>query len=136
AHSEIRDGNWWNAQSRSFRTAWVIGFLDGKSATDEELRLLLSLGAMSKDMPPCSADCYAKMMEYGRNLSAAIDDFEKGYLGLSAGQIADGISALYADYRNTHIKVTDVEAVAVAQIRGGDLQQLQARIEYLRKNTK
>ena len=129
--AENRDGNWWNAQSRS--SQYLAGFLDGVVATNGNTKLLLS--PWFTPAPKCDTEaCYAKMSEYARNLGALITKDERRYDGVTVGQIADGLSRLFSDYRNRQIGVIDVEEVVKDSIRGSTDDQIQRRLELLRKN--
>ncbi len=110
--------------------------LDGFTAADNRASEYIGLGSMSKDMPDCSAACYQKMIEYGRNLVETIQRDVKEYNGITAGQIVEGISRIYSDYRNLQINIIDTETVVMEEIRGSKAELIQRRLEYFRKATR
>jgi hypothetical protein len=133
AHAvDNRDGTWWNALPQALRLAWAAGFLDGTTSASESYLAFLGLGTMSKNMPDCSPPCYQKMLEFGRNISSSIDEHQRLYNGVTAGQIADGISRVYADYRNLQINVINIEEIVLDGIRGSSDEFIRKRLEYFR----
>lgn len=132
--STHRDGNWWNAQPRSAQLAWVTGFLDGVVATQGDIDMSLSMGSANVAMPRCTAKgCYDNMTEYGRNLQAQLDKSVGRYDNVTVGQIVDGLTSVYSDYRNRQIGVIDAEIIVMESIGGSSDAQIQKRLEYMRK---
>ena len=72
------------------------------------------------------------MLEFGRNISSSIDEHQRLYNGVTAGQIADGISCIYADYRNLQINVINVDEIVLDGIRGSSDEFIRKRLEYFR----
>ena len=130
-----RDGNWWNAQSRAFQTAWVVGFLHGVVSADGQMKSILGF-ALLNSAYVCQGDdqaCPININEYAHYLEKEIDKDEHAYVAVTVGQIVDGISNTYSDYRNRSIGIIDAEQLVIDSIRGLTDEQIQQRLSHLRE---
>src|SRR5258708_892616 len=86
-----RDGNWWRHLPELERLAYVVGFFDGMGLGHE----FSYWGLPSKD---------GKVDSFTEAVGVSYALMEEKYLkGVTNNQIADGITKLYADYRNRTI---------------------------------
>ena len=136
--AEPQDGNWWNAQPRALQVYWAIGFLDGVTVGYDSSRSLMAIvgNPVTSALPPnCDASCLADLFKLHSYLENIIRVREQEYDGISAGEIADGLNHIYSDYRNRRINILDAAVVVVYSIKGASEEQMQRRLEYLRKST-
>lgn len=117
-----RDGKWWQGLEQSEKYLHVIGMIDGARLGQEFV-----LAEMSK----------------GKNgikgFSDAFDAYEKAeakYLGkLTSGEIAQGLDAFYADYKNRRIWIHDATFVVLMGISGVPQAQIEKRVEAMRRES-
>lgn len=132
AQQITRDGNWWNVQSNSDQITYLIGFIDGLDAGYESARGAVATAAGT--IPSCDDKSCGTMIAMNRHDDSEIEKDEHRYDGITVGQLADGLSKIFADYRNRNILVSNAEVVAVEAIHGSADAQISLRLEYFRKH--
>jgi hypothetical protein len=119
-----RDGNWWREQSRLTQNNYVVGFFDG--------------------MPLGSSFSWWGMPKKDGNINPAAEVavesfnmyFEKYFSNLTNGQVADGVTAFYEDFRNRKILMKDAVWIVVNMIAGKSEDEIKTMTESFRKNAK
>ena len=116
-----RDGNWWLLQDKVTKLDYVVGFFDGM-----DLGYEFSYFQFSHD--PDKGACLISIRDsYGRYSAKYLDE-------VTNNQLADGLDAFYADYRNRRIRVSDAVWLVVNGIAGTPQKELDEMIEQSRKN--
>lgn len=117
------DGNWWRGQNQAFKFSYMVGFFNGM-----ELGNKFSYWKFSNDKTATNSvdlvnESYTEYLnKYFKNVSNA--------------QIADGLDAFYADFRNRSILVHNAIWLVTNQIAGVPTEKVNAMIESWRKNSK
>jgi hypothetical protein len=98
-----RDGNWWRTQSNVTKYDYMTGFIDG-----------LELGHNFS---------YWKLIEKNGNCASLVTDsydthLNKYLTNVTNGQVADGLTSFYEDYRNRRILVSRAVWLVLNEIAG------------------
>ena len=116
------DGNWWQRQGEQGQVDYVIGYMqgsgDGAERCSYESKQVSSFVAQS---------C--------RTLMAGIAQRTQEIVITSAtsGQVADGLKAFYADYRNRRILLPHALGLVKASIEGMTEGNMTVMVEEFRK---
>jgi hypothetical protein len=129
-----RDGNWWQSMPELGRKFYLVGFLDGTTATYTDARRAIEA---SLDQADCrKKTCYDKLFAFEKLQESSLDNAQRQYDTLEVSQIEEAINTLYADPRNLNIPVLMVELVAIESIRGAGKADLERRLQLYRKRAK
>ncbi len=130
-----QDGNWWNMLTRGERIVYVAGFVDGTHATYNRADAVAQVSVLEAS-PPCKAkDCSDSIkMNYAHGIHGAWSKSESRYNGITIGQIVDGLTTLFSDYRNRAIRLRDAEDAVIDSIKGASDDSTRDHLEYLRKH--
>jgi hypothetical protein len=89
-----------------------------------------------------SVDDQAKRRSYTQREVALIRDYEDKYrddglrerclVGMTVGQMTDGLDALFEDFKNRAIKLTKAVYVVKKQIKGAPDEEVEAVLSWLR----
>jgi hypothetical protein len=127
------DGNWWNSQPPAQRLSWLGGFMIGRNEEARLTLLLMSGAKFAINVPNCDQHCYANIYTYQLRLAKMVEDAARYYNGITVGQIADGLSTMFNDYRNRQIRLRYAVAIVEDSIKGSTDEQIQGRLEALRR---
>jgi hypothetical protein len=123
ADQASRDGNWWNSQTELFKDVYVVGFFDG---------LLLgknfSYWTGVKDG--------TKEVWVDKAAESWHTYYQRYITRTTSRQIADGLNALYTDFKNRSIPVEDGVWVVLRQIAGDPSAEIDQLIQNYRKNAR
>jgi len=126
-----RDGNWWRGLSgdldteegrRNFftKTWYITGLLDGTFGLSRDLLIL----ALSE-----SGD-----LTFGERVEGAYSRArDKRVVNVGLGQVYDGVTTFYQDFRNRRILVALAITIVLEQIAGVPPAQVETAIEALRQ---
>jgi len=118
------DGTNWGLDSGdTYNLGWVKGVIMGTSLVYNEI--YPSLERMFKNKKP--TEFYKTSLEYTANKMKGLT-----LIGITIGQIRDGIDVLYKDFSNRRIRIIDAIFVVKMQIEGKDPDLIQAQLRYLR----
>jgi hypothetical protein len=118
--STSRDGTWWRGLSASDHITYVVGFMDGMQLGGEFSYWHMS-DSEQKSCAGLTANSYSQMLDK--------------YLGkVTAGQLTDGLTDFYEDYRNRSILIHGAVWLVVQSISGVPKDELEKLIESWRKN--
>jgi hypothetical protein len=118
-----RDGNWWRGLESMWKTVYVTGFFDGIQMGNR-----FSYWGFVDDEK--SSACLSKV-------DASAAEYSKKYLSnITVGQVGDGLNEFYEDYRNRSLLVVDATWLVLNEISGKPRAEMDAMIEYYRKNAK
>jgi len=125
AFASDQNGDWWNGLSRNERLVYVSGIFSGIQYEYKvwDFGLVLSDKTSSQES-----------LEHDKS----VEDFatkhnEKEFRNVSAGQIADGLTALYSDYRNRRITVDGAFIIVVRSLDGSPDEEVQKLLEEKRQ---
>lgn len=121
---EHRDGNWWRELNAPQKAMYVTGFFDGMELGHRFSYWGFAPVATKENMPGIEkvANSYAKMkLRYMTNVSS--------------GQVADGLTQFYEDYRNRSISIDEAVWLVANSIAGTPEAKMKELIESFRKNT-
>jgi hypothetical protein len=129
-----RDGNWWQSMPQLGRKFYLVGFLDGTTATYTSAKRAIEA---SLDQADCKTrSCYEKFFAFEKLQEAGLDNSQRQYDTLEVSQIEDAIDDIYADPRNLRIPVLMVELAAIESIRGASKADVERALERYRKRSK
>jgi hypothetical protein len=118
------DGTNWGLDSGdTYNLGWVKGVIMGTSLVYNEI--YPNLERMFKNKKP--TEFYKTSLEYTANKMKGLT-----LIGITIGQIRDGIDVLYKDFSNRRIRIIDAIFVVKMQIEGKDADLIQAQLRYLR----
>ncbi|MFN7984143.1 MAG: hypothetical protein U0Q11_20035 [Vicinamibacterales bacterium] len=123
AQQDRHDGNWWNTLSPSSQVEYVIGFCDG-------IELGKSWAQPTLTGPSGSAENREKLREFDAIEQRARERSSKYAEKVSFGQVADGLTEFYRDFRNRSIRVHWAVDVVLRQISGENVTSM---VESLRR---
>ena len=116
AQNNRRDGNWWNEQPQSLRATYILGLFDG---TDVGFDFSVWEG---------------KSEEWTQKAQHSWEKYTSTYLNnVTAGQLSDGLTALYKDFRNRSIPIRYGVWIVLNQISGTSTEQVEQLLENFRK---
>jgi hypothetical protein len=117
--NEHRDGNWWQQQNEMAKTYYVLGMLDGMTLGHS----LSSLGATT----PAEKDAMDKAnTAYGEAVAKYLHN-------VTVKQLMDGMTSLYADYKNRRIDTEAAMWLVMLGISGTPQQLLDIMTEQWRQ---
>ena len=121
AAADRADGNWWREETPSFRVAFMSGYVMGENVG----QMNLAKGLLN-DMPgrPCTTLVSDRVMKGGPSFG-----------NMTIGQLVDGATAFYDDYRNRAIKIQFALQFVVFASTGTPKEQLDKMIEEARKHS-
>ena len=110
------DGTYWSTLTNSWRLAIVQGFLAGAGVVRSQLD------------------------DFGDSFQSELDKEaynglldEIGFaVGVTVGQIKDGMNVFYSDFSNRRIKMVDAIYIVNMQIKGKDPELIDSQIRYLK----
>jgi hypothetical protein len=121
---EPHDGYWWADWNDSFRLGYVIGLSGGISHCD-----LAFNGLCDRFISDSTSldDC--------KNILLLYRDFllEFEIRDITCGQMRDGISALYEDYRNKRLLAINLLSVVKMQVAGKSEAEINSVLQGLRQ---
>lgn len=119
--STSRDGSWWRGLPVDDRVTYVVGFLDGMELGNEFSHWQMSDSEKKIGCAGVAVNSYNQMTNK--------------YLGkVTAGQLADGLTNFYEDYRNRSILIHGAVWLVLQSIGGVPKDALEKSIESWRKN--
>ncbi len=117
---ERHDGHLWSALSRELQVSYMQGLIDGSV-----------LGAqMAKEGVPQNSSCRDEIMDGYKKT------FQKFLAEVSPAQIADGVDAVFKDYRNRSLLITDAVYVSLRAIGGMPPEDVEKLLQAVRKAPK
>ena len=123
ADENRRDGNWWRAETEATRTVYVVGFFDG-----------LELGHNFSFWATKTADGKMDMEAASKALTSFLEYKDKYLKNVKSGQLADGLTSFYEDFRNRSITISDAVWIVLNSIAGKPQTELDKMIENFRKS--
>jgi len=109
------DGTDWTTYSNSLKIGYVGGFIAGAGVVKNKF------SGWEDDLEnEVSKELYKIYMN------------EISLVGITVGQIQDGVDAFYKDFSNRRIKIVDAIYVVKMQINGDDPELINAQIRYLK----
>jgi hypothetical protein len=131
---ERRDGTWWQSMPELGKKFYLVGFLDGTTATYTGAKRAIEA---SLDQADCrTRSCYERLFAFEKLQEAGLDNSQRQYDTLEVEQIETAIDGLYSDSRNLPIPVLMVEFVAIESIRGASKADVERRLQLYRKRTR
>jgi hypothetical protein len=129
AYGSALDGNDWIAMTQDEKVSWAIGFLSGVTVQNGVIKLMLWT-----DLPDRRTDEQNGILaEFANNIQADVEGHEAEYNRISPRQLADGVSQIYADYRNRLISSIDIIPVVMGSIFGSSKDWTEKLLVLLRK---
>lgn len=143
------DGNGWLTWEFLKKLTFIAGFIAASGYIPESC--YFSIDEKNYDQTKAS-DLYVsfvlpdenKKMNFSQKDVALVLEFEKrlknanlfGYsiVGITTGQIVDGLNLLFADFKNRQIKLADAIYVVRKQIKGASKEEIEAVLQYLRSD--
>jgi hypothetical protein len=120
-----RDGNWWEHQSDTGRTFYVLGMLDGIPIGRDFT--WWEYGAGVRVPTPAETKAIAKA-------ASAFDEATVKFLSnVTVKQLMDGMTTFYADYKNRRIDTAVAMWLVMLGISGMPQQELDTMTEHWRK---
>lgn len=116
-----RNGNWWLSIAYSYRGAYITGLFDGKNVAETFI-----VNSLKNDGKQINAI----------DVSMVCGKLDGVFGNVTSGQLADGLSSFYSDYRNRKILVEDAIPVVIGEIDGVSEKILKESTENLRRNAK
>lgn len=131
--ADQRDGHWWRLMPALGRKFYLVGFLDGTTATYSDAKRAIQ--SELDRIPGCKAkSCYDRMFAFERQEEGSLDDSEHSYDTIDVEQLEAGIDKIYSDFRNLNIPVFEAEQVAMESLGGESDAEVQWRLEIYRKH--
>jgi hypothetical protein len=126
ADDSPRNGNWWRTHEKNEQVMYVIGILDGMVIGKD-----FSYWGLPdvKNNPAAAASAVDGLGSFRKMYSTYVKD-------ITAGQLADGLSVFYEDYRNRSIQLSDSVWLVLNSISGKSDAEMQKMIENYRKAAK
>ena len=121
--SDRRDGTWWRGLEPSERLMLVIGFLDGIELGNKFSYWGLITNGIVKDQA-CFNTVKDSFLGYA----------DRYFKNVTAGQLSDGMTAFYADYRNRSLTIPDAVWLVLQGISGVPADELEKKTENFRKH--
>jgi hypothetical protein len=120
-----RDGNWWRQLDSETRVAFMVGFLDG-----------IHMGTNFSYWGDAHVNGTGKVdVGFYQRIQASMRVMAKKYMmNVETGQLSDGITAFYGDYRNRSILVSDAVWIALRSIAGDPQAEIDQTVVNLRKD--
>lgn len=116
AQEKARDGYWWKSLNENQQTFFVAGYIEGMTTAFDHLGFIEDIGNPNKDTKASI-----------KVVRDAID-----YFGIYTGQLRDGVTSFYADYRNQSLKVITALMYARDQIKGKPQDELDRWLTWQR----
>lgn len=127
--SEADNGIGWKQNTEAMKVSWVAGFMAGDNVACEKFggwtsdettdwndeSLLRSIGVSKEYVQRCKTD-YKRL----------------SIIGITVGQLQDGMDKFYEDYRNQRITMVDAIYVVKMEIEGERQELIEAQKRYLR----
>ncbi len=121
-----RDGNWWNQQSESFKIAYVVGFLDGR--TYETRRWTSGFEATLGEKFD------ANQVKWMNNFFKIMNDADvRDFGNVTVGQLIDGLNNIFSDYKNRRIEVQNAMTLVIRSMDGTPDAELKSYFDSERK---
>jgi hypothetical protein len=117
-----RDGNWWRGVPPDHQLDYMVGFVDG-----------LALGHVFSYWNLKDLDGKLDVAG-GFRASKAYDESYRLLEKTTNGQLVDGLSKVYGDYRNRQILVSDAVWIVVLGINGMSDKDMEVLLISSRKN--
>ncbi len=111
-----RDGNWWFGRGEEFKTAYVLGMLDGVT-----LGWDFALWGIKDDITTKKV------------LDAFSETERRRTSHVTVGQVTDGLDDFYRDYKNRRIELVYAVQVVLEGTAGMPKDQLEKWVENLRQ---
>jgi hypothetical protein len=112
-----RDGNWWQRQSEMARTYYVLGMLDG-------MTLGHNLGSAVASVDKDAVDKVNSA--YGQAVAKYLNN-------VTVKQLMDGMTSIYADYKNRRITTDGAMWLVMLGISGAPQALLDTATEQFRQ---
>lgn len=130
-----RDGSWWRTLTGPEKAVYVAGIWDGIAVADAayawQLTGALDMSALVPSPLECDSQCFRALATFGENVVEATRKERECDAAVTVGQVVQGLTQLYQDGRNLQILVRDALEVVMANIRGSDARQVDARLNHL-----
>jgi len=120
-----QNGYYWKESSSSFKTGYVVGFMEGVNTSIQEFGLAY-YGGEDSSFTKGAWKLYKDLYE--------ISFKPCELLGISVGQLCDGLDSIYTNYKNIHIPIHKAIYVAYMEITGTNQDEIAKTLELLRKN--
>ena len=117
AQNDRRDGNWWNARTAAYKTAFITGLFDGMELGKVVAQPIVQTrpgGGLNQD----------QLKEFDVIEARFRERAEKYFGKVTNGQVSDGLDEFYKDFRNRAIPVHHAVDVVVRQISGESVDGL------------
>jgi hypothetical protein len=121
AEGERRDGNWWRELTVSQRSNYMTGFFDGMD---------LGNNFSFWGMPETNGKLDPSVAGAGKSYSTMIDKYMKD---VTNGQVADGVTKFYEDYRNRKIIISNAVWLVLNSIAGKSDDEMEKMTQNFRK---
>lgn len=141
------DGNNWTEWQASQKYSFISGFIAGTASV---VRTNLQAQDEKHDSEKASQIYYSYLIpdekkpkntfsrkEVSLLLENRKEDFNADLyrhmiIGITNGQIVEGLNLFYGDFKNKQIKLEDAIYVVKKQIKGGTAEEIEAILQYLR----
>lgn len=117
-----RDGNWWRTTSPEQQLSYMTGFVDGLALGHDFSYWSLKDQGGKPDVIG------------GTRAMKAYDESYSLLEKTTNGQLAEGLTKVYGDYRNRRILVSDMVWIVIMGINGMSDKDMQILLENHRKN--
>lgn len=107
---DTRDGNWWTTQTLAFKVPYVLGMFDAI-----DLGYSWSSSGFSNPVERVCFESTAKTF---------VEQRRRYLVGVTAGQVVDGLDDFYKDYRNRAIAAGTALELVLRSIAGEDISDL------------
>jgi hypothetical protein len=122
------DGNWWQSQSRPEQLAYVVGLMDGV----QDLALVIMLDALPETSAVSEDAAKQAMAAVVRSTTSIVEAIPSSTIG----QISDGITEFYKDFRNRRLAAINGAVTVFKQISGTPQAEIDAMLERMRAAVK
>lgn len=123
------DGTWWASASANAQVYYVTGLTQGMFFMGEH-----SIATLCLDRAKVSTEAYNEC--YSMAASKLNNSIAKYATNVTYGQMQDGVTTLYSDYRNRKIPVARIWHVALRSIAGMPSADVEKWLEFLRSSAR
>jgi len=123
----VRDGNWWRTLDVGQKTGYIAGFWDGREE-EAEVWGLLVLASNKNNLSDDVLKWVIKLDDVARKARSRAPY-------VTSGQLSDGVTKVYSDYRNRTITIRFAIRAAMKEITGGTQTEVEDLLIDARKRS-
>lgn len=123
ADAGSHDGTWWGNMSHESKLGYILGYWDGELSAHSACTFFWQFQPALAPTKACG-----NFIESREKVVESAPSW-KG----TAGQVEEGLNALYSDYRNRLVQVQHALIIVNHQISGEPDEEIQKMIEFWRK---